>query len=517
MPLYVGPRRTLLGASAAAARYYIDATSGNDSNDGLSSGTAWQTISKVNGESFNAGESILFKRGETWREQLTVPSSGSSGNPITFKAYGTGNDPLLSGATDITTATYKWTASGGGTNEYYLELSGGGDPGINEPRELWLNTSTYLTAAAVGSLNDHEWDWGDGDALGYSTVYFRDDTDDPDVSGITLDATQRAYGIYLTGKPYISINDFELRHTGTAATTGKGIYAISSSDNLAVSGVTAKYQQIGIFLDASEDCTVRNSTFSYNRNRGLFTQNGVNRLIVTNCTADYNDNGAQGKGYDIESASNCAFNQCTAANNLLAGFDIDGGTGTVFNRCLANDNGDQGFDVTTSALNVTIQYCIAYGNGGYGVINQNTCTGMKVYNCSTYDNAKYNIRLSANDSEVKNCIMLDGGWNKELVVDNALTGISLSDNCYHDSDATTVCSYGGSDYTNDKAGWETASGETGSVWADPLYVTNGSDYHLQAGSPCRNVGADLSLTVDYDGVSVPQETNPAIGAYEYTG
>ena len=46
--------------------YYVDATSGNDGNDGLSPGDAWQTITKINSESFLPGDEILFKRGETW-------------------------------------------------------------------------------------------------------------------------------------------------------------------------------------------------------------------------------------------------------------------------------------------------------------------------------------------------------------------------------------------------------------------------------------------------------------------
>ena len=75
--------------------YYVDATSGSDASNGLSTAAAWKTINKVNGESFSADDFILFKRGETWREQLTVPSSGSDGSPITFGAYGTGNTPIL--------------------------------------------------------------------------------------------------------------------------------------------------------------------------------------------------------------------------------------------------------------------------------------------------------------------------------------------------------------------------------------------------------------------------------------
>ena len=79
------------------ADYFVDATLGVDGAAGTEL-APWKTISKVNGEAYSAGDSISFKKGELWREQLTVPSSGSSGNPITFGAYGSGSAPLISGA-----------------------------------------------------------------------------------------------------------------------------------------------------------------------------------------------------------------------------------------------------------------------------------------------------------------------------------------------------------------------------------------------------------------------------------
>lgn len=101
--------------------YYVDATLGSDSNPGTLA-LPWQTISKVNSSSFSAGDTINFKCGETWREQLTVPSSGSVGNPIIIQSYGTGAQPIISGA-DIKTG---WindstggtaTATPGGSND----------------------------------------------------------------------------------------------------------------------------------------------------------------------------------------------------------------------------------------------------------------------------------------------------------------------------------------------------------------------------------------------------------------
>lgn len=80
-----------------ATNYYIDATSGNDSNNGLSPSTAWKTIAKVNNSSFMPSDSVLFKRGEMWREQLRISSNGSSAARITYGAYGQGDEPIIDG------------------------------------------------------------------------------------------------------------------------------------------------------------------------------------------------------------------------------------------------------------------------------------------------------------------------------------------------------------------------------------------------------------------------------------
>ena len=82
---------------AEATTYYVSSSTGSDSASGTSAATAWQTVAHVNGQTFLPGDSILFKRGDIWNESLVPPSSGSSGNPITFDAFGTGAPPNLTG------------------------------------------------------------------------------------------------------------------------------------------------------------------------------------------------------------------------------------------------------------------------------------------------------------------------------------------------------------------------------------------------------------------------------------
>jgi hypothetical protein len=58
----------------SATTYYVDATNGNDRNNGLSPSTPWKTIAKVNASRFQPGNQILIKRGE----------GGSKVKPISF-------------------------------------------------------------------------------------------------------------------------------------------------------------------------------------------------------------------------------------------------------------------------------------------------------------------------------------------------------------------------------------------------------------------------------------------------
>jgi hypothetical protein len=72
----------------------------------------------------------------------------------------------------IRTGQYKWTLSGVGAGQYYLELVAGGDPGLTEPDNVYENTVALVHGTAAG-LNLGEWDYDDVDALGYDTIYVK--------------------------------------------------------------------------------------------------------------------------------------------------------------------------------------------------------------------------------------------------------------------------------------------------------------------------------------------------------
>lgn len=93
---------------AAQVNYYVSAA--GDNTTGLSPAHAWRTISKINSSLgiVNAGDSILFHRGEIFTGTITISKNGISGFPIIFDAYGIGDKPIISGFTTLTS----WTSLG---------------------------------------------------------------------------------------------------------------------------------------------------------------------------------------------------------------------------------------------------------------------------------------------------------------------------------------------------------------------------------------------------------------------
>lgn len=78
------------------AIYYVSSSyTGSIANGG--STTPWKSMSSINQSVLVPGDSVLFKRGDTFTGSINITKSGTSGNPITWGAYGTGNKPLFTG------------------------------------------------------------------------------------------------------------------------------------------------------------------------------------------------------------------------------------------------------------------------------------------------------------------------------------------------------------------------------------------------------------------------------------
>jgi len=91
----------ILSMTVSATTYYVSTTGSNDTNNGTSPSTPWETLTKVNSFTFSPGDNILFNRGSGWYGSLVISNSGTAGNPITYGAYGTGANPVISGFTNV--------------------------------------------------------------------------------------------------------------------------------------------------------------------------------------------------------------------------------------------------------------------------------------------------------------------------------------------------------------------------------------------------------------------------------
>jgi len=90
-------------AADGGSVYYVDPVSGNDARRGDSAAGAWRTLEQVNGFPLEPGDTVLFRRGSTWRGGLHLTEDGTADQPITVGSYGTGAAPVLAGAANCVT------------------------------------------------------------------------------------------------------------------------------------------------------------------------------------------------------------------------------------------------------------------------------------------------------------------------------------------------------------------------------------------------------------------------------
>jgi hypothetical protein len=139
-------------------------------------------------------------------------------NPIVVTATTGVDKHVVFGAEDATGGTYRWIASGSGTNEYYMQTSAGADPSLDTPRAV-LENLTLMTEGTVGTLAAGEYDYGDNDTLGYSTLYVRlSDGTDPDTKAseyVIFSDTD----VILTGDEGRQVINLSTGETGRASIT----------------------------------------------------------------------------------------------------------------------------------------------------------------------------------------------------------------------------------------------------------------------------------------------------------
>ena len=500
-----------------AATYYIK-NGGSDVADGLSDANAWATINKVNTSSFIAGDSILFKKGSTWREQLTVPSSGSSGNPITFGSYGSGANSVISGADLIST----WTAES--ANLYYATY-------LTVP-----NTLTYDRNWGVKKTNKTDmsvtgdW-WVD---VPNTRIYLYTTAGDPDNVYTTpgVEAGVRNKVLDGTSRSYITYQNLTFLHANSVSAEMASIK--SNLSGIIVDSCTFQFgAQNGVFFNANSSL-VKDSTFSYNGALGIDVDSCDNST-VQDSEMSYNGKGGVYIGALTPTADNNILQRLTIHHNSDSGIKIDNSigsivqdsssysntsnglrysnsTGAIFRRNKLYSNTANGIWVYSATATGNIYYNLIYSNGDAGIVVALGAPAINVFNNVMYNNTNAGLYIDDANTIVttKNNIISTSTALINIVSDVDQIQV-LDNNLYY---PTTGTPFNWKGTVKNFTDWKTASGQDAlSLNTDPLLVNPTTDFHLQSSSPAINTGTSVGLTQDY--TSRPIQLTPDMGAYEY--
>ncbi|WP_192349523.1 right-handed parallel beta-helix repeat-containing protein [Algoriphagus sp. Y33] len=280
------------------ATYYVSELHGNDSNDGLSELTAWQTSGKIASGSFSAGDVILLESGGIYAP-FAFPSSGNTSNPITISSYGTGEKPLIFAGAKIET----WTNEGNGIYSYANngfqnevnvlvfdgELKAKGRSTVSDvfypitagdPDDEWVETSDALPAFSTGMqivLRKERFiyhvfnvtDITNGDRVEYS-------------GGLTQYIPLPGYGFFLQN----SLSFLTGLGDWSYDTNNERIYVYFGGESPSNHEVEVSLEQHGISLINRSYVTIKNLAIHATNNHGIRLDN-VTHININNCNFRY--------------------------------------------------------------------------------------------------------------------------------------------------------------------------------------------------------------------------------------
>ena len=84
-----------LVAPLATNKYYVSSVNGLPDGDG-SADRPWNSLNDINRYNLSPGDTVFFESGSSWSGTFEITASGSTGHPIVFTSYGSGNKPAIS-------------------------------------------------------------------------------------------------------------------------------------------------------------------------------------------------------------------------------------------------------------------------------------------------------------------------------------------------------------------------------------------------------------------------------------
>jgi hypothetical protein len=555
----------LISITAYSQTNYYVKNGGSDSNTGLSDAQAWETIAKVKASTFQPGDSILFNRGDTWKESLTVNQSGTALSPITYGAYGTGPKPIITvkdtlvGWSDDT----RWTEYGTGSNIWMYK-----DDSDNIYPRLWIN-GVEEPMAQTKILVDVDSPWRFDTSTDSLYVY---STANPGnaASGITsievswtYKATSpeiyRQYAIRLTSKDYIHLTNLDIRGGSTGIRLTNCDYFLIDSCDIGYDGFYGLVATVSSVDSTSNGGIVRKCNFDthltlkldfyddyFEADDGIQIWGNCDDWEIDSC---YFKNWRHSGIYHfITSESAYETNNLSIHHNYFTAPDIQSGRGMgigtkpgygtghkIYNNYIYNTNepeqisgnGVQYYYNVIDKVNGHIGRATTY----WGGLALDAYSGGEVKNCEIYNNIIANCYSYGIDMITHNANEFTGNkiYNNILYNNDTINGIQIwiqdaavienngfKNNLIYKEFHTDSLVYFGADETDDYyksiTEFNEENGTAGhsilsNISVDPLF--DGATFELLSTSPAIDAGVDVGLP--YFGKA------PDIGAYEFTG
>lgn len=370
-PLFV----VLLVATAGCAQkargstYYV-ATTGNDSNDGMSEATPWRTLAYAAAR-VTAGDSVHIKAGDYGNEPVVVAHSGTSNAPIRFEGY-----RLSPG--DVSSPAY-----------FDLHQAGGPPPPV-------------LSSSVMPLFN------GVFDCSSRSHIEARHFQ----ISGGT--------GVYMSGADHVTIDDYVSDGCGRAVEIVNST-AVTVLNSQVKNASVYPYQLRGSSFVWIENCTSRHVTKDADYHFKIEGYAGVNVQgnRIRHCYAEGDATGVHGIGIKGETCFDNTIEDCVArnfSNNFyVRHHNIYSNT---FQSCTAY-GGVNGFVARDGAHGNRFIACATVGSARAFTCYDSTedktegsnrgkntfgCEGNTFTNCNFRDASQYGIRFEdlAHDSPAAN-------------------------------------------------------------------------------------------------------------------
>jgi parallel beta-helix repeat protein len=448
------------GTSLPYVSYYVDSVNGNDSNSGTSSSSPWRTIAKVNSSNFAAGDHILFKRGDSWRESLSLSSSGEAGNPIVIEAYGTGEAPIISGADLVGQASWTlcWSCQ---SNVWRATVS-------RQPNIVAFNGALGTPKSSIAALmGAGEWYWSSDVLYVWCSMNPGSYYTNPGV-----EVGSRALVVNLSSRSYITLQNLVLHNANGLPTSGI-VYAhtqngIPPHDLILKSLALSNSAGHGVHLEDCNNCVVQGSTISAVQSDGicLVSLNTAHPItsssVIGNTVTKSHHDGIATYGCAIGGdCQGIAF----PTGTFLSGIVISGNTvhdsgegiylqwtnhsSVISNRVYNNTDtinsaAEGGGIELEAASNNTIQKNLVYANRGNGIELSNdsgagtTLTGASnnviAYN-AFHDNGGHGLFTDAAPTR-NNRFLYNLVWNHvngECMIANGVGHSFIGNTCWHNS------------------------------------------------------------------------------------